>query len=222
LIDYGGGNSLFFCTILQWFIGSPRRKLPLSQVSFSRRTLPHTSPFGPSVPSRACSSWLHTSAVKGTHQTHQAVKGTHPAVKGTHTSDGVTGCCERKSSPRSHPQPAGTTFNMPASSLAEPLLAPSTEHHPPMPSLSPKRQLSSVLHMPKEALRGVPLNTLLQAGAALFSERGKAAREDPQGTYAKSQPVEVLDYSARILGHARGPSSMWRCSCTSISAPQWW
>ena len=66
-----------------------------------------------------------------------------------------------------------TTAN---STLSEPLLAPSMEQHASPPERrprSPQRQLSSVLHIPKEALRGVPLSSLLMGHASLFAERVK-------------------------------------------------
>ena len=75
--------------------------------------------------------------------------------------------------------------------------------HHSAPARSPKRQFLNVLHMPKEALRGVPLATLLDGNAALFKERGKAAREDPKGTFAKSLEVKSLEYFC---------SHSWACS----------
>ena len=65
----------------------------------------------------------------------------------------------------------GTAGTGGPTALAEPLLAPSD--HVPMAHRSPKRQLSSVLHMPKEALRGVPLTLVL---------RGEACESDGGGT----------------------------------------
>ena len=53
-------------------------------------------------------------------------------------------------------------------------------------------KLSKVLDMPEEALRGVRLELLLGGFAALFAERGQAARDDPRGTFEKSLQVRML------------------------------
>jgi len=50
-----------------------------------------------------------------------------------------------------------------------------------------------------EELRGVSLTSLLAGGARLFADGGAAARLDPEGTYALSQPVQQLDY---FVSHA--------------------
>ena len=52
--------------------------------------------------------------------------------------------------------------------------------------------LSKVLDV--EELRGVPLTELLAGRAALFADGGRAAREDPAGTFSKSRPVKALDH----------------------------
>ena len=59
------------------------------------------------------------------------------------------------------------------------------------------------LGISEEQIRGVSLGDLLDGGAKLFADGGAAAREDPAGTYALSQPVEQLDY---FVSHA------WRSS----------
>ena len=60
----------------------------------------------------------------------------------------------------------------------------------------------------EEQLRGVSVHSLVAGGARLFADNGVAAREDPQGTYAVSKPVERLDY---FVSHAwRSPRvSKW-------------
>ena len=55
------------------------------------------------------------------------------------------------------------------------------------------------LGISEEQIRGVSLGDLLDGGAKLFADGGAAAREDPAGTYALSQPVEQLDY---FVSHA--------------------
>lgn len=54
--------------------------------------------------------------------------------------------------------------------------------------------LASVLDMDEESLRGISLSALLANRAQLFEDNGKAAREDPIGTFALSQPVDSLSY----------------------------
>ena len=56
------------------------------------------------------------------------------------------------------------------------------------------RRLDDVLTVGGDALRGVPLSSLLRDRAALFADGGAAAREDPVGCYALSQPVESLSH----------------------------
>jgi hypothetical protein len=56
------------------------------------------------------------------------------------------------------------------------------------------RRLDDVLTVSGNALRGVPLTSLLQGRAALFANGGAAAREDPMGCYALSKPVEALSH----------------------------
>ena len=56
-----------------------------------------------------------------------------------------------------------------------------------------KTRLASVLDV--EEVRGVPLPELLAGGAALFADHGQMARDDPVGTFAKSQPATSLEYS---------------------------
>jgi hypothetical protein len=88
---------------------------------------------------------------------------------------------------------SGTVITM--ASLNEPLLVneAAASSKPAWKQHGQKQQLVSVLHMPSAALRGVPLTSLLLGRAQLFAERGRAAREDPKGTYAQSQPVRALD-----------------------------
>ena len=76
--------------------------------------------------------------------------------------------------------------------LTTPLL--NDEFPPAEKPSSMKQHLSSVLNMEASALRGVPLTALLRGRAKLFADGGKAAREDPRGTYAQSRPVTRLDY----------------------------
>ena len=66
-----------------------------------------------------------------------------------------------------------------------------------------KQQLSQVLDLEEEQLRGVPIPSLLDGGARLFARGGAAAREDPQATFALSKPVRRVDY---FISHA------WRSS----------
>ena len=54
--------------------------------------------------------------------------------------------------------------------------------------------LADVLDMDEEILRGVSLPSLMAGGARLFADDGAAARLDPTGTFALSQPVESLSY----------------------------
>lgn len=84
----------------------------------------------------------------------------------------------------------------PSSSDTSMLLAPA------MPSsTSPERRasiapshksLSNIVDLSSEALRGVPLSSLLANAGALFADAGAAARQDPAGTYALSRPVRRL------------------------------
>ena len=50
-----------------------------------------------------------------------------------------------------------------------------------------------------EQLRGLDVRHLVAGGAQLFAERGKAARDDPDGVFALSLPVSRLDY---FVSHA--------------------
>ena len=54
--------------------------------------------------------------------------------------------------------------------------------------------LATVLDIDEEALRGLSLSTVLANRARLFAEEGKAAREDPTGTFALSRPVQYLSH----------------------------
>lgn len=54
-----------------------------------------------------------------------------------------------------------------------------------------------------EQLRGVAVESLVAGAGRLFAEAGAAAREDPHGTFALSQPVQRLDF---FISHA------WRSS----------
>ena len=66
-----------------------------------------------------------------------------------------------------------------------------------------KQQLSQVLDLEDDQLRGVPIPTLLSGGAQLFAEGGAAARDRPKETFALSKPVRRVDY---FISHA------WRSS----------
>lgn len=46
----------------------------------------------------------------------------------------------------------------------------------------------------EEHLRGVDISSLVAGGARLFADGGTAAKEDPVGVYALSQPVPRLDF----------------------------
>lgn len=59
------------------------------------------------------------------------------------------------------------------------------------------------LDIKEEQVRGVELGNLLGSGAQLFADGGKAAQENPHGTFALSRPVRRLDY---FVSHA------WRSS----------
>ena len=68
--------------------------------------------------------------------------------------------------------------------------------------------LASVLDMDDEVLRGIALPALLANRAQLFEENGRAARDDPKGTFALSRPVESLSYfvshswrTSRLMKH---------------------
>ena len=54
--------------------------------------------------------------------------------------------------------------------------------------------LHDVLSLEKENLRGITLSSLLGGFGGLFADGGKAARDDPHGTYATSHPVDSLGY----------------------------
>ena len=54
--------------------------------------------------------------------------------------------------------------------------------------------LHDVLSLEKENLRGITLSSLLGGFGRLFADGGKAARDDPHGTYATSHPVDSLGY----------------------------
>lgn len=54
--------------------------------------------------------------------------------------------------------------------------------------------LATVLDIDDEALRGITLPTVLAGRARLFAEEGKAARDDPAGTFALSRPVQYLTH----------------------------
>ena len=66
-----------------------------------------------------------------------------------------------------------------------------------------QERLASVLGV--EEVRGVPLPDLLAGGAALFADHGQMARDDPVGTFAKSQPAAALE-------HCRLPRPCTPCS----------
>ena len=63
-----------------------------------------------------------------------------------------------------------------------------------------------------DLLRGVDVAELLKGGARIFADGGAAAKEDPVGTFALSQPVEDLDY---FMSHAwRSPRlAKWMALC---------
>ena len=63
-----------------------------------------------------------------------------------------------------------------------------------------------------EQLRGVAVAELLKGGARIFADGGAAAKMDPAGTFALSQPVEDLDY---FVSHAwRSPRlAKWIALC---------
>ena len=67
-----------------------------------------------------------------------------------------------------------------------PLTAPSSTGSPT------HKGLSNIVDLSSEALRGVPLSSLLANAGALFADASAAAREDPAGTYALSRPVRRL------------------------------
>ena len=54
--------------------------------------------------------------------------------------------------------------------------------------------LHNVLSIEKEQLRGLTLVSLLLGFGSLFARGGKAARDDPVGTFAHSRPVDSLDW----------------------------
>ena len=54
--------------------------------------------------------------------------------------------------------------------------------------------LHDVLSLEKEHLRGITLSSLLSGFGRLFADGGKAARDDPHGTYATSHTVDSLGY----------------------------
>ena len=54
--------------------------------------------------------------------------------------------------------------------------------------------LHDVLSLEKEHLRGITLSSLLGGFGRLFADGGKAARDDPHGTYATSHTVDSLGY----------------------------
>ena len=54
--------------------------------------------------------------------------------------------------------------------------------------------LHDVLSIEKEQLRGLTLVALLHGFGRLFAGGGKAARDDPVGTFAHSRPVDSLDW----------------------------
>jgi hypothetical protein len=60
-------------------------------------------------------------------------------------------------------------------------------------------KLGSTVHLEEGLLRAVTLEQILQGGARLFAQGGAAAREDPEGTFALSKPVAVMDV---FISHA--------------------
>ena len=69
------------------------------------------------------------------------------------------------------------------------------------------------LDIKEEQIRGVELSNLLGGGARLFAESGKAAQEDPHGTFAFSRPVRRLDF---FVSHAWRSSrfAKWAALCS--------
>ena len=57
-----------------------------------------------------------------------------------------------------------------------------------------RRRLDDVLTVSGNALRGVPLTSMLRGRAAVLADGGAAARDDPAGCYALSRPVESLSH----------------------------
>ena len=93
----------------------------------------------------------------------------------------------------------------------QPLLAPSLERSDPSGKMANVMRAQRV-EIKDEQLRGVDVAALLKGGARLFEDGGAAAREDPAGTFALSQPVEDLDY---FVSHAwRSPRlAKWLALC---------
>jgi hypothetical protein len=65
------------------------------------------------------------------------------------------------------------------------------------------QQLAKVLDLDDEAMRGVPLPSLLARQAYLFANGGQAARDDPTGTFALSRPLSSVSH---FISHS------WRTS----------